>query len=44
MFKLRINPSERQILKFNTNDLNDEVIDKILLKYHGWEANYGVLC
>ena len=29
MFKLRINPSERQILKFNTNDLNDEVIGLI---------------
>jgi hypothetical protein len=39
MFKLRINPTVRQRLLWNTDDLNDPQIPKILFRNHKWYGN-----
>ena len=36
MFKLRLNPTIRQINLWNTDDLNDPEIEEILMKSHPW--------
>jgi hypothetical protein len=39
MFKLRINPTVRQLRLWNTEDLNDPTIDGILARNHRWYGN-----
>ena len=39
MYKLRLNPTKPQVLNFDTSDLDDPEIDKILNANHGWEGN-----
>lgn len=39
MFKLRINPTVRQMLLWNTDDLTDPAIDGVLFRNHGWYGN-----
>lgn len=39
MFKLRLNPTVRQRLLWNTDDLSDPQISNLLLKNHGWYGN-----
>lgn len=39
MFKLRINPTVRQLLLWNTEDLNDPEIPNILFRNHQWYGN-----
>lgn len=39
MFKLRLNPTVRQRLLWNTEDLNDPQIANILFRNHGWYGN-----
>ena len=39
MFKLRINPTVRQKLLWNTSDLSDSQIGGILFRHHGWYGN-----
>lgn len=39
MYKLRLNPSKAQVLNFDTADLDDPEIGKILNTNHGWEGN-----
>ena len=39
MYKLRLNPSQPQVRLFDTSDLDDPEIGKILSTNHGWEAN-----
>lgn len=39
MFKLRLNPTQSQAGHFDTSDLNDPEIKRILNKNHGWEGN-----
>ena len=39
MYKLRLNPKRPQVLNFDTSDLNDPEIGKILSTQHGWESN-----
>lgn len=39
MFKLRLNPTVRQRLLWNTEDLNDSQIPGILFRNHGWYGN-----
>jgi hypothetical protein len=38
MFKLRLNPTVRQQLLWNTDDLHDESIPKIIGKSHKWQG------
>lgn len=39
MFKLRINPTVRQALLWNTDDLDSPEIGNILFRNHGWYGN-----
>ncbi len=39
MYKLRLNPTRPQVCNFDTSDLDDPEIDKILRHDHGWEGN-----
>lgn len=39
MFKLRLNPTVRQLLLWNTDDLKDPEIDSILFRNHRWYGN-----
>jgi hypothetical protein len=39
MYKLRLNPTKPQVLNFDTADLDDPEIGKILNTNHGWEGN-----
>ena len=39
MYKLRLNPTEPQIRNFDTSDLDDPEIGRILHTNHGWEGN-----
>ena len=39
MYKLRLNPSKPQVRLFDTSDLDDPEIGKILSTNHGWEGN-----
>ena len=39
MFKLRLNPTQPQVCQFDTSDLDDPEIGKILGTRHGWEGN-----
>ena len=39
MFKLRLNPTVRQLLLWDTDDLNDPEIDKALFRNHMWYGN-----
>ena len=39
MFKLRLNPTVRQLLLWNTDDLDDPQIPGILSRNHGWYGN-----
>ena len=39
MFKLRLNPTVRQLLLWNTDDLNDPQIPGILFRNHHWYGN-----
>jgi hypothetical protein len=39
MFKLRINPTVRQTLLWNTADLDDPQIPGIMFRHHGWYGN-----
>ena len=39
MYKLRLNPSQPQVRLFDTSDLDDPEIGKILSTNHGWEGN-----
>ncbi len=39
MYKLRLNPTRPQIRNFNTSDIDDPEINKILSTSHGWEGN-----
>ncbi|MDE2125634.1 MAG: phytanoyl-CoA dioxygenase family protein [Armatimonadetes bacterium] len=39
MFKLRLNPTVRQLLLWNTDDLDDAAIPGILFRDHGWYGN-----
>ena len=39
MYKLRLNPTHPQVLNFDSTDLDDPEIPKILSTRHGWEGN-----
>lgn len=39
MYKLRLNPTHPQVRQFDTSDLNDPEIGKLLSANHGWEGN-----
>lgn len=39
MFKLRLNPTVRQLRLWNTDDINDPQIDDILFRNHKWYGN-----
>jgi Phytanoyl-CoA dioxygenase (PhyH) len=39
MFKLRINPTVRQLRLWNTDDLSDPEIDRVLFRNHRWYGN-----
>jgi hypothetical protein len=39
MFKLRLNPTVRQLKLWNTDDLNDPEVDRALFRNHGWYGN-----
>ncbi|MBV9469382.1 MAG: phytanoyl-CoA dioxygenase family protein [Abitibacteriaceae bacterium] len=39
MFKLRLNPTVRQLRLWNTDDINDAEIDRILFRNHKWYGN-----
>ena len=39
MYKLRLNPTRPQVRNFDTSDLDDPEIGKILGHNHGWEGN-----
>jgi hypothetical protein len=39
MYKLRLNPTRPQVRLFDTSDLDDPEIGKILNTTHGWEGN-----
>ena len=39
MYKLRLNPTRPQIRNFNTSDIEDPEINRILSTSHGWEGN-----
>ena len=39
MFKLRLNPTVRQMLLWNTDDLNDPKINSVLFRNHQWYGN-----
>ncbi len=36
MYKLRLNPTERQLRMWNTDDLNDPEVARILSRRHPW--------
>ena len=39
MSKLRLNPTQPQVRHFDTTDLDDPEIGRILTTNHGWEGN-----
>ena len=39
MYKLRLNPTRPQVCNFDTADLDDPEIGRILSTNHGWEGN-----
>lgn len=39
MFKLRLNPTVKQVRLWNTDDLNDPEVNKILFRNHKWYGN-----
>ena len=39
MYKLRLNPSRPQVKNFDTSDLDDPEIGRILNQTYGWEGN-----
>jgi hypothetical protein len=39
MFKLRLNPAQPQIRHFDTSDMDDPEIGRILSTNHRWEGN-----
>ena len=39
MFKIRLNPTVRQLLLWNTDDLDDPQISRILFRNHKWYGN-----
>ena len=39
MYKLRLNPTRPQVRNFDTSDIEDPEIGKILSMSHGWEGN-----
>lgn len=41
MFKLRLNPTVRQLRLWNTDDIDDPEIGRILHGNHGWYGGYG---
>ena len=39
MYKLRLNPTKPQVRNFDTSDIDDPEIGRILNTHHGWEGN-----
>jgi hypothetical protein len=39
MFKLRLNPTMRQVLLWNTDDLDSPEVDRALFRHHRWYGN-----